>query len=117
MTNGWIFIGSVATVVVSVTLPRAQNASTSRVALELVFGARNFAIELIRAVPTVINAITQGRGRGAVVIAALELSRFAETLFARTRFIRSIRTVLFAVALPIQGDATIVLATTTMLAC
>lgn len=117
VANGWIFVTSVTAVVVTIALPRTQNAPTRRIAFELVLRAGNVAILFIRAISAVVGAITQRRRCRAVVVHALELTRFTEALLARAWLIRSVTTILFSVTLPVQRNAPVVISTTSVLTC
>lgn len=116
MANGRIFVGTVATVVVTVALPGTQNATTSGIALELVLGTWNVAIALVRSISAIVDAVAQSRSGCAVVVVTLELSGFAETFFASAGLVRSVLTILFSIALPVERNATVVFASASMLA-
>jgi hypothetical protein len=115
MTNGRIFIRAVTTIVVAVAFPRSQDTAAGRIALEFVLRARNVAVLFIRSVAAVIYAIAECRGRGAVVILTLELSGFTESFQTRTGLVRSVLTIFFSVAFPVERNATVVFASATML--
>lgn len=117
VADGRILVGSVAAVVVSVALPRAQDAAARRVALELVLGTGDVAVALVRAVAAVVDAVAERRRRRAVVVGALELAGLAEALLARARLVRAVLAVALAVALPVERDAPVVLASASVLSC
>ena len=116
VTNCRIFVASVAAVVVSVTFPGAQDAAAGRVALEFVLRTRNVAVPLVGSISAIVHSVAQGGGRGAVVVVALELSGFAEALLASSdRFVGSVLAILLSIALPVERNAAVVLASAPVL--
>ena len=115
MTDGRIFIGTVAAVIVSVAFPCPQDTTTGRVAFEFVLGARDVAVAFIRAVAAIVDTVAQSRGRRAIMVEALELPGFTETFFASAGLVRSVLAILFSVALPVKRNTAVVFASAPML--
>lgn len=115
VTNGRIFIRSIAAVVVPVAFPSAQDTTAGRITFEFVLRARNIAVTFVRSISAIIDSVAKGRGRRAVVVVALELAGFAETLLARAGLVRSVLAILFSVAFPVERNTTIVFSSATML--
>jgi len=82
----FIFIGSIQTIRVSVTLPGSQNAFSIGT-LELMFGALMAALFLIAVVSTIVSTITKSGDQGAIVVFALELTISTDTFRACAWFI------------------------------
>ena len=80
MTKGGVFIGTVATVIVTVTGPSTENTTPGRIALEFVLGTRNVAVEFVGSIAAIVGTVAEGRRCCAIVVFALELTRFAESL-------------------------------------
>lgn len=79
----FIFIRSIRAILLSIALVSSEDAPSVALALELVFGAVVTTGGFVRSVTTVIDAITDVGGQGAVVVPALEQSSLADPLRAR----------------------------------
>lgn len=73
------------------------------------------AVLFVAIVPAVVATVADGGGQGAVAVVALELSILANPVGTRLRLIRAVRTILGAVALPVEGNALVVGATAPVL--
>lgn len=108
MTDGRIFIRSVSTIVIAITLPRDRYTSTSVLALEIVFTARVTAKLLITLVPTVIVAIANlNPWHAGGIVMALELALLAREC-RTSHFVRTVSAILLSVTLPKHRDAAVV---------
>lgn len=108
MTNLRIFIASVLTIRVTIALPAVQNTPSTRFTLKVRHRARQIAVLLIAAIPTVICSITNRRRRSTVSVATLERTSTAVSCWTGLRFVRLVLAVRFAVTLPEPRNALLI---------
>ena len=104
-----IFIRAIRAILVSITLPSTKDTPTSVMALEHMFRAIMITKSFIGVVPTIIQAIANSSGQGTIFVITLELSWLANPFRARGWFVRSVLTILFAIATPMMRNTSIIL--------